>query len=310
MESNKQMIKRIASYSTVAAAVLASAGNANAEIIYTDVADLQLSLGGTVEFEIDLDGDGDDDFIFYVAVPEAPLSSQTAYVAAQGISYSTSSATNVFKASNRLIVKNIIKNSSSSALGLALGSSDTIGASDSNSIIGGLGFATIGTSTWIASTAGSWGWPVGGNKWMEKVATSSSSFSYMGKADKYFGAKFDISGATHYAWIKASLTTSAQSGFALTFHGFAYNTVAGEAIPTGELVGISARKETKADVYSFGKNIHVKTDKGSSVQVYNLAGQEVYNGVTKGALEKIDMRGHNGMHIVKVGNTSKKVYIN
>ena len=117
-------------------------------------------------------------------------------------------------------------------------------------------------------------------------------------------------GETHYGFIWASMTSNEQGGPSLTIQGYGYETVADSSITPMGVVGVRDKNNEKAEVYSFGKTIHIKSDKVASVQVYNLAGQEVYSGVTKGTIDRIDMRSHSGMHIVKVGGSSKKVFIN
>ncbi|NQY11752.1 MAG: T9SS type A sorting domain-containing protein [Flavobacteriales bacterium] len=51
------------------------------------------------------------------------------------------------------------------------------------------------------------------------------------------------------------------------------------------------------------------TKNGLPISIYNLAGQQVYTGVTKGENTKVDMQGHHGVYLVKANNTSRKVII-
>jgi hypothetical protein len=55
-------------------------------------------------------------------------------------------------------------------------------------------------------------------------------------ANRYLGVRFLIDGATHYGWIRLTVTTQPR-GFAASITGYAYETVANKRI----LVGISAK---------------------------------------------------------------------
>ena len=131
-----------------------------------------------------------------------------------------------------------------------------------------------------------------------------------GGMTKYIGLKFMLSGEMKYGWAEVTFGTGSNPSY--TLNAFAYEDDSDFPIQAGMTIatGVEGARGTRADVYSFGKNIHVKTTKGVKIEIYNLAGQQVYTGVTKGSIDKIDMRDHDGMHVVKVGNTSKKVYIN
>lgn len=76
-------------------------------------------------------------------------------------------------------------------------------------------------------------WPPGGEYaygyWLGKVY------------NHYLGFKFQINGHTHYGWARLSVTTSSQFGFLVgtvtRLTGYAYETVAGQAITTGQTTG-------------------------------------------------------------------------
>ncbi|MCH7535603.1 MAG: T9SS type A sorting domain-containing protein [Bacteroidetes bacterium] len=296
MELNKQLNKRLATYSAVAGTLVA-ATVANANIIYTDVnPDALLTLAGVNVYEIDLNNDAISDFEFYIGTTIYSYAGSTypiTYIAAWGIKINTgTTSTYTFMANpmNRLGGVN-------GAAPATYGKPFAIPAS--NLINSTYAFPSAGSTSWVGSFATTWAWPVGPKFWANGGGT----------ANEYFGAKFEIAGQTHYGWINASVTNAMPA--TITIHGYAYENVAGVGITTGDMaVGLKGGKTSRVDIYSFGRTINVNASNASKVEVFDMVGKRVYTGSLNRATNKIDMSGHNGMHIVKVGTTTKKVYIN
>jgi hypothetical protein len=64
-----------------------------------------------------------------------------------------------------------------------------------------------------------------------------SGYAYSCSKTAYLGLKFLINGQTHYGWAYVTVSGSLFSGLTVTLRGFAYDTIAGHAITTGQTSG-------------------------------------------------------------------------
>jgi len=64
-----------------------------------------------------------------------------------------------------------------------------------------------------------------------------SGFIYYCSRTAYLGLKFVVNGQTHYGWAYVIVSGSITSGLTVTLRGFAYETIAGYAITTGQTSG-------------------------------------------------------------------------
>ena len=183
---------QIKNYSKMAAVILSSSSVGNAAIIYTDIVpDTTLSTDGSV-YNIDLNNDNIQDFSVSLDIDSAYQSAGFQNVS--GNNY-VSSGGDVRVLSAGITISSSIY--SSSYWGSDLGT----GAYKDN-----LGFLGINSS----STNGPW---------------------QGGQSNKFVGVRFDISGSTHFGWIRLSIPIGFGS---VTVHDYAYESVAGVSIVTGD----------------------------------------------------------------------------
>ena len=64
-----------------------------------------------------------------------------------------------------------------------------------------------------------------------------SGYVYSCSKTAYLGLKFLVNGQTHYAWAYVTISGSLRSGLSVRLRGFAYETIAGHAINTGQTSG-------------------------------------------------------------------------
>ncbi|GEM_PF-3540745 len=196
--SNK-LSKRLGQYGSLAVA-LTGLSEANSQVIYTDVnPDYSGSLGSS--YAIDFDNDGVDDIILQNSVSSSQSYYFSSFIRAlyanpQGDNEVLGSGSGGFTYPYALNSGNMI---SSNADGVFFNNSNT------NSLNWNYGFSYFG------------------------YTYSVNDGNWVGVTDKYLGVKFDISGETHYGWVR--LDVNEDSSFIVK--DFAY-----EATPnTGILAG-------------------------------------------------------------------------
>jgi len=64
-----------------------------------------------------------------------------------------------------------------------------------------------------------------------------SGYAYSCSRTAYLGLKFLINGQSHYGWAYVTVSGSVFSGLTVTLRGYAYETIAGHAITTGQTSG-------------------------------------------------------------------------
>jgi hypothetical protein len=69
--------------------------------------------------------------------------------------------------------------------------------------------------------------------------------------NRYLGVEFEIGGVTHYGWIRLSVTLKNFRQFTATITGFAYETVAGKAILTGQVASESSAVLPNSDLMAW-----------------------------------------------------------
>jgi len=124
-------------------------------------------------------------------------------------------------------------------------------------------------------------------------------------ADKYLGVKFLIGHNTHYGWILMSVN----SQYTATIKSFAYNTTPGEAITAGQTVtSIFNSKAEALNVNLFEETLTLgKMTRGGNVSVMNATGNEVFSSKVNAGDNEYKVAGLTpGLYIVNV-NLEEKV---
>ncbi len=274
--------KKLAAYSTMAAAIMANGFQANAEVVYTDIEDMTLEVGDV--YDLDVDGDGTMDFHF--AVGSITGSNGTwSFGTAFGM------YTGVGGTLNQVI----------GTVGPYYNYASNLNAGDS---IGPDGPWLAYSSVYNAAV----------------LASNFYGISYgdfPGAGEGYIGIQFEISGNVHYGWIR--LESDINDAY-ITLMDMAYDNTAETAIEAGATSTPTAIPEISAtlvNVYGFGSTLYINNTgmNQPSVNVYDLNGKLILSQDLNGGNNVIDMgQVAEGNYLVTVksdeGSTTKKVFLN
>jgi len=75
--------------------------------------------------------------------------------------------------------------------------------------------------------------------------------------DKYLGLKFEINGEVHFGWARLSVTCFTTSAAKVLITGYAYETVAGASILTGDTGAAQERASSENPAPSFARRAHL-----------------------------------------------------
>jgi len=281
--------KNLGKYTAIAGAFLAS-GAVNAQIQYTDVDPDQVVDLNNSPFNLDMDGDAVNDVIFN----DGDIAGSgtyggglinyfysgnvaSAYAPAGGIVGGVSSQASLYIAS--ALSNGDAINSGANFL------SNGILAGDIDVIITGL------YSTSMTQTPG----------------------GFVGQTDKFLGVTFDISGATHYGWIRLDATATQ-----ITIKDYAYVVNPTVGLNAGQMVGLDdvdiSQKVTFKTMLD-GAKINVTPDLiGGVITITDMQGRQVSSTDIEEINTSIDYSNVNaGIYMIAVqansAVVSKKVYI-
>jgi hypothetical protein len=134
-------------------------------------------------------------------------------------------------------------------------------------------------------------------------ANGYSNSSFCGTtADSYLGVAFDISGSTHYGWVRLEMGSSSSN---FTVKDFAYEQTADVSINTGDGILSVDEFANNTFIHAYNKDSNNLTLNSSlplsSIEVFNILGQRVINQSLSQSNEVIEMSNlKDGMYIAKV----------
>ncbi|MFI5171028.1 MAG: T9SS type A sorting domain-containing protein [Chitinophagales bacterium] len=264
--TNYNSAKKLAGYSVMAGAFLATAGDANALIVYHDE-DPDFESTVNELYEIDLDDDGTVDVTLY------PFQYVVSGSTTGGL-FGTSFVNDVFAipGSGNYVAGSV--GAANYGYPYALDSGSVV--DDAQSFLSysadprGYGLLSLAYSR---------------NNIIDGVpAQLFYSGNWIGGVDdKFLGVKFDIDGDYHFGWIRMDVGSDNAS---FTVKDWAYEAVADAGIETGQTTGGVTSIETigagQVTAYSYGNTMSIVVNnldaKNATVQVSNLEGQIVYSG--------------------------------
>lgn len=280
MKTYSTLSQRLKNYAAMGATIAPVA--ASAQIVYTDVTpDQVLTIGQT--FNIDMDGVAPHEFMvrqgsnttFFTSAIYNSLHLNGSASSPEVIAYSWTGLSGYFSA-------NIM---STFSAGVLIGSSQSFFAG--TLAAGGYGFFSL--SGYMTT----FGQPMNAS---------------------FVGVRFNISGNTHYGWIRLSASSPAGT---ITVHDFAYNSLANQPITTGQGVGIEDYLGTQLIINSdhgevqiaFGELLGEKT-----VELVDLTGSVVLAEQATGGNGTWDVSDlAAGVYLVRVSHNgathSQKIYI-
>jgi hypothetical protein len=297
MEKTNTLEKRIKKYAALACGI-AGVTSASAQVVYSDVnPDVVLTPSGTAQYSLDLNNDGAIDMVF---------------------SMSSNQLTGTFTTSGQLVNYtvdyvngNVITTSAAPATNGWLGSS----SSGPTALAGGVPITSADAFTAGSGSMGS-AFDVAFGAPFSAYGYTTASGNFLG-TESYVGIRFDVSGATHYGWVRVEMDSTATS---MTIKDFAYNSAANAAIGAGEgsgggLVGINDLS-SDVSIRTVGTNLRIELDNASNAEVSlaSLTGQVVMNEQMNSSVKVLNLNDlSTGIYLATVateaGTTTKKIYV-
>ena len=273
-------------YSGLAGALLIMHGNADAQAIYTDVEpDVTLQYDGEYLY-IDMDLDGSNDFFL---LKESHYFTNTFYeiyrfnhVIYAGPNFNPENSIAGIYATNGA-------GGGTTYFPYALSAGEVINDDLSFQYghyqLMGIGFYKVSVTPW------EWHYYIG--YW-----TPNKDSLFLGV--RFLGAD----ACKHYGWIRCSTVDSAKT---LIVHDFAYETkcetpiIAGDTIGDTTTVGIDNLFSIHAEVYTYNKQIYIRTNETCTAMVYDSNGREIMDRKIPQGQCSIDMSAFpNGIYILKL----------
>lgn len=248
-----------------------------AQVVYTDVnPDLTLEAVNSDSYAVDFDADANIDLIIYEAEIDTNLSGLV--LTFVGGVVNTMGSNEVVGVDSLIFGSNVLFVDNISAGELIDGSSDYIN-STMPSVFAGAGLRMTATS----------------------LGTSLGEFQ--GDLDGYIGAKFNISGVTHYGWVRVNV---AEDCYSLVIKDFAYESMPNTGIIAGDyggtgLVGIN---DYNSSAFVFNQQNRVlnvsNINETYTLEVYNLLGKKIskYECYQSSEIHLEDIK--SGIYLIKI----------
>ena len=132
--------------------------------------------------------------------------------------------------------------------------------------------------------------------------------NWVGITDGYMGVKFDISGATHYGWVRMDIAASSAS---ITVKDFAYDATAATPILAGATgVGVDDAKINEVTVFSNGSIVNINRGEleNATYIIRDVAGREISAGTLAETTSRIDLAGAaQGVYLVTIISADNQV---
>ncbi|MBC8045916.1 MAG: T9SS type A sorting domain-containing protein [Fimbriimonadaceae bacterium] len=264
--------KKLAAYSTLAGCFMLAGNEANAQIVYVDIPDVELEMPADTTpsiYELDMDSDGNTDFLFQVGSITGGL-----WWSFGRVFGSVSTSDYAFgNTLNRVIGYEGEFVYYASAL-----ESDAPVDEDAEFLTYRLGF-------------------------LVSIYSENTYGPFADVMDKYLGVRFTIDGEPHFGWIRLDVEVSP---IVVRIKDYGYSSVAGEEIMSGLKEASTALHDFELDnisVYSSENTVHVHLKEvleKASVCVYNAAGQIVFKDVLDETSKYIQLTDASGIYTVQI----------
>jgi hypothetical protein len=252
--STTDLEKKLGKYSAMAGALIASAGVANAQVIYTDVnPDVTLN-GAGQNYLLDLNNDGTDDFDILMDVRAGTYGG--------GLVNYTVEAAGINPLSSNEV----------------MGTAATIGGAGTYAQVVGGGDMIDDAAGWGVGNSdgmvfGGWATATG------LISSSAAVGDWANETDKYVGLKLNSGGSAYYGWARLDMVSTALGAVSITIKDYAYESTAATGVVTDPLVGLDDNALDGVNIAQVGDKIIVDVDANiasqGTVTVMNLNGQAV-----------------------------------
>lgn len=136
--------------------------------------------------------------------------------------------------------------------------------------------------------------------------------NFIGVSGAFIGVQFDISGSTHYGWIRIDVDAS---GAIWSVIDFAYESTPDTPIATGDTgssVGVNELTNSQFNAVADQESLIVTAEAtmlNNKLEVLNTQGQVVYSGIVTSTTNHISNSFPGGMYIVRVVDSKGKAVI-
>lgn len=281
MKKEKSLTEKIASYSAMAAGILAISKPADAQVIYTDVIPDTTVQNGT--YGLDLNNDGVTDF----NLTHAHSSSVDAVIIAP-------------QGSNAFV--NEPDTISVGSYVIPLQSPDTLNLGDT--INANMNWQQIIPATSTSSGQGTTSFLMG----LNYPAYSITVGNWFDAGEHFLGLKFKIGTANYYGWARIILGETANQ---FTLKDYAYYADSNKSILAGQMFtdGVNEIKQPETPLYNFyvqENRLTVTVLKpeiiGGNLEVMNVAGQLVYESIVEKNEFVLNLQNlPSGIYIIRAG---------
>ena len=134
---------------------------------------------------------------------------------------------------------------------------------------------------------------------------------FVNDTNKYLPLKLVVNGANYYGWVRLSVAPWAS---ALIISGYAYNTIPGTCINTGDSTTSISNSpiENETSIWSVNRNVYVKlgnnSSLGSTLNIYNTLGQKVFSSTISTLQTEIELNNPPaGIYIVRLEGKESSV---
>jgi len=235
---------KLAAYSAMAGAFVAVTGDVNAEVVYTDITDVDVALGES--YGLDLDNDGTADFL--LAAVTAASNWTFAYAVGNLSAYGYGGPSNMVVGYSGAILP----------YASALNEDDPIGPDQS----------------FISNTYNM--------LWLASIYSGITYGPFAGVTDKYMGVAFSIGGETHYGWARLDVSVGPVE-FTVKDYAYddvaEAEILAGAT--SGGGIDVVNLNDSQVAAYSYGNTINVivkDSEAGvENVRVFDIDGKVVYS---------------------------------
>jgi len=270
--TNKETVKKLASYSALAGAFVLVNTGANAQIVYTDV-DPDETVGTGDSYDLDMNNDGDVDFTINMTSITIP-----------SLFYTTAFHSVYYDAVINFMKIYPTSGNAVNAYTLSTFSGGTVGygyALNNGEDIGPSANMLENSTQYLGAYLGILDYPAPGD-----IYSFSSFGEWPTKESKFLGVRFAADGNDHYGWVRITC-----ENLEITIEDYAYNGTPDGEIGAGDMPTAieTVLTDNQLSAYSFGNTINVVVKditSDATVSVFNTTGQKVYqNGLNLSGMQ-------------------------
>ena len=277
IKDNSTLLRKLKQYSALSGALIATAGVADAQVVYTNVIPDEIINGDGDTYNLDLDNNGVPDYVFQTAV------NGTYRYAGVYMYYATNIIAGIYYTNS----SNGFKYGYPFALAAGIPIDDNLSFFDIYDIL----FTYQSQNVFIVPG-------------MFSIFGGSSVGYWGGQVDQYLGLKFTDGTNNYFGWARCDVSDDATT---ITVKDYAYNATAETAIGAGEGLptGIAGNNTMNFRVFGYEGVVNIIVNdrnlEDANVTVTNMLGQTVINSALSDVITRIDLNQYGkGIYMVTI----------